>query len=311
VEEDLSAVAGEPEGKPEGTELASLEALNQRLKEIVEDKTRGRLVCVKGTAYEVSRTRSGNVHLRLRQGKYGLGCVVFRGVVQTLPFRIADGQTLTVRGQVQVDAVWGELQLVALGVELERAETSRKRLTAPRARARARAEGWLDAARKRPMPRLPQTVGLIAGEQSKAREDVMGSLRDSGLKASIVLEPALMQGPEAAEEIRSALSALNARPDIEAIVIARGGGSKGELAAFDDWALAQAIVASRAPVITAIGHRQDESLADLVADVSVPTPSMVGAALAGKEPVRWEVMALALVAIVVALLVVARALGWA
>ena len=119
-----------------------------------------------------------------------------------------------------------------------------------------------------------------------------------------------MQGTEVVDGIKSALAVLNADSDVDVIVIARGGGSESELAAFDDRTLAQAIVESRVPVVTAIGHRQDESLADLAAGRSVPTPSMVGAALAGRPAMRWDVIVAAVLAGVIALLLLAWAIGW-
>jgi len=289
--------------------LVSLEALNQRLKTIVEAKTQGKSVWVRGVATDVNRTRGGHVHLRLRQGKYGLGCVVFRSIARALPFWIEDGQTLLVQGEIAVDAVWGELQIVAHHAELETTTTGGSGIEA--LKVQVKAAGWLESDHKRPLPRPPQVIGLIAGEQSKARTDVIGSLKDAGVETHVVLETALMQGPEAVKEIKSALAVLNAKPDVDVIVIARGGGSQAELAIFNDCTLAQAIVESRAPVITAVGHRQDESLADLVADSSVPTPSLVGSALAGRPAVRWEVIAVTvLVVVIVLLFLLARTMGW-
>jgi len=289
--------------------LVSLEVLNRRLKTIVEAKTQGKSVWVRGVATDVNRTRGGHVHLRLRQGKYGLGCVVFRSIARALPFWIEDGQTLLVQGEIAVDAVWGELQIVARHAELETTTTGESEIEA--LKVRVKAAGWVEPDRKRPLPRPPQVIGLVAGEQSKACADVIGSLKDAGVEAHVVLEAALMQGPEVVEEIKSALAALNAKPDVDVIVIARGGGSKTGLAVFNDGTLAQAIVESRVPVITAIGHRQDEFLADLVADSSVPTPSLVGSALARRPAVRRDVITMAVLTIVIVLLfLLGRAVGW-
>ena len=301
-------MSDQPASDNEAT-LVSLEALNQRLKTIVEAKTQGKSVWVRGVATDVNRTRGGHVHLRLRQGKYGLGCVVFRSIARALPFWIEDGQTLLVQGEIAVDAVWGELQIVARHAELETTTTGESEIEA--LKVRVKAAGWLKPDRKRPLPRPPQVIGLVAGEQSKACADVIGSLKDAGVEAHVVLEAALMQGPEVVEEIKSALAALNAKPDVDVIVIARGGGSKTGLAVFNDGTLAQAIVESRVPVITAIGHRQDEFLADLVADLSVPTPSLVGSVLAERPAMRRDVITMAVLTIVIVLLfLLGRAVGW-
>ena len=128
--------------------------------------------------------------------------------------------------------------------------------------ARAKAQAWLDGDRKRPLARPPRVVGLVSGERSRTRADVMGSLRDAGIKAQVVKEAASMQWRDGVEEIRSALGTLNARGDVDVIVIARGGGSKGDLSVFSDWSLAEAIAGPRAPAVAEIGHRERETLAD-------------------------------------------------
>jgi exodeoxyribonuclease VII large subunit len=283
------------------------------------------------------------VRFRLREGDYGLLCTVFRPLARRLPFRIEDGQQLVVEGRVEVYESWGQLQLVARAVELD--QSAQKRETLSTLKARAQKEGWLAKERKRSLPCQPKMIGLIAGGDSRARSDVRGSIIDAGVRTQIFVETVHMEGPDTAQEICTALAALNARPEIEAVVIARGGGSAGALAALNDWELAQAIVNSRAPVLTAIGHRQDETLADLVADVRVPTPSTVGMAwadlrvpaptkgdtpLAEEQPEEREqdatptdavaeaqikkrdpVWAMVVVVVVVlALVVLARALGW-
>ena len=159
---------------------------------------------------------------------------------------------------------------------------------------------------------------------STARADVIGSLGDAGMMHPPEVELVKLQGNEVAEQIKSTLATLNTKPDVDVIVIARGGGSEAELAAFSDWELAKAIVGSRVPVVTAIGHRQDRTLADLVADVSVPTPSLVGSRLAGveaeagaklaeqEEPQRYvlEISIVAAFILIFLLLVLGRALGW-
>ncbi len=198
--------------------------------------------------------------------------------MQPLPFWIEEGQTLGVRGEISLHVSWAEVQIVAQQVELQLPAAEDEALEA--LKRRANAAGWLEPARKRPLPRPPHAVGLVVGKRSRARKDVMGSLQDAGLNPLLILQEAPMHGAASAAPVRSALTALNAKPDVDVIVIARGGGSKSELNLFNDWDLAQAIVQSRVPVITAIGHRQDQTLADLVADRSVPTPSLVGNALA-------------------------------
>jgi len=262
--------------------VTSLRQLNSRLRRLVEEQTQGEHVRVRGMAWNVRRSSTtGHVRFLLRHNRYRLPCVIFGDLAQRLPDPIEDRQALIVEGQVEVYAVWGELQLVVRKVELDKAVEERQTLTA--LKARARAKGWLDRERK-PLPRPPQAIGLIAGTGSKAREDVEGSLRDAGIQSTPIDKAANMEGPDAAKEICSALTALNDDPEVDLIVITRGGGNRRVLWAFNDWKLSDSIVHSRVPVLTAIGHRQDETLADLVADVRVHTPSLVGAALVQDQP---------------------------
>ena len=270
--------------------VTSLRQLNSRLRRLVEEQTRDEHVRVRGMAWNVRRSSTtGQVRFLLRHNRYSLPCVIFRDLTERLPFPIEDRQQLIVEGRVEVYAVWGELQIVVRMVELDKIVEEQQTLTA--LKARAEAEGWLDRERK-PLPRPPQTIGLIAGTGSKARGDVKGSLRDAGIESPVIEEAANMEGPDAAKEICSALAVLNENPEVNLIVITRGGANMSVLWAFNDWKLNESIVQSRVPVLTAIGHRQDETLADLVADMRVHTPSLVGAALAQDRPkVRDEMLA--------------------
>jgi exodeoxyribonuclease VII large subunit len=273
---------------------------------------RGEIVRVRGIAWNVHRSQRGHTYFRLRHGRYALSCAVFRPLSRELPFRIQNGQELTLEGHVEL-AGWSELRIVAHDVTLVQSAPTHETLSV--LKARAQAEGWLDPRRKRPLPHPLECIGLITGESSRANRDVTGSLHDAGVEAMVIPQYVLLSGPEVAQQVRLALGSLNARPEIDLIVIARGGTSHDpDLVAFNDWALAEAIVGSRALVLTAIGHRQDRSLADLVADRSVPTPSSVGQALArAHQPLRSQELAAMLVfvlVLIVLLFVLARTLGW-
>jgi exodeoxyribonuclease VII large subunit len=308
-----------------GTNLVPLQALNQRLKRIVEQQTRGKPVQVWGLVTDVLRMYNGHYYIRLRQGGYGLRCFVSRELARELDFEIEEEQTLRVLGEVRVYERRGELELYAQQVELEAPATEDEELEA--LKRRAKAAGWLDPARKKPMPCPPQGIGLVAGRRSRARDDVIRSLEVAGLEERPIFEATWMGGEETAGAVRAALTKLNSRFDVDVIVIARGGGSKEELDPFNDWEVTRAIAESRVPVVTAIGHWQDRTLADMVADRSVPTPSLVGGALRGPEaegreaagegPAGWpgarrEVasVALAVGALVVLLALLGRVLGW-
>lgn len=302
----------EPTRPDQAASAPTVATVNARLKTAVEDRMRGEIVRVRGIAWDVHRSQRGHTYFRLRHGRYALSCAVFRRLSCALPFRIEDGQEVTVQGHIEL-AGWSEIQLVAQEVTLEQSAPTRETLSA--LKARAQAQGWLDHKRKRPLPHPPRVIGLITGQDSRAYQDVTGSLRDAEIEAQVILQHVLLSGPEVARQVRSALDSLNARPEVDLIVIARGGTSHGpDIAAFNDWDLAGAIVRSGIPVLTAIGHRQDRSLADLVTDHSVPTPSSVGQALArARQPIRLQDLVVTVVLallILVLLVALGRALGW-
>ena len=303
----------EPSESPKADEpsgVISLQRLNARLKRLVEEQTEAKKIRVQGMAWDVRRTQSGHVRFRLRHDKYSLPCIVFQGLARRLPFRIDDGQQLIVQGRIEVYEIWGELQLVARAVKLDRSAEERETLSS--LKARAQAEGWLDK-QKRALPRQPKRIGLITGGDSRARADVRGSLRDAGIESPVVVETVNMEGPDVAQEIRSALDALNKQSEVDAIVIARGGGSKRVLGALNDWELAEEIRHSRAPVMTAIGHRQDETLADFAADARAHTPSLVGTVMAGEQTTERNpalTVVLAVVVVIIVFIAIARSQGW-
>jgi exodeoxyribonuclease VII large subunit len=169
--------------------------------------------------------------------------------------------------------------LVAQTIEVE--EQAEERETLSVLKARAETEGWLDPDRKRKLPSEPIKIGLLTGGSSQAAKDVRGSLEDEGIQHTLLSISANVEGPGAAQDMCSALAQLNEHPSkLDLIVLARGGGGPTSLWGFNDWDLAKAIVGSRVPVLTAIGHREDETLADLVADARAHTPSLVGSVLA-------------------------------
>ncbi|MFT4218661.1 MAG: exodeoxyribonuclease VII large subunit [Micropruina sp.] len=135
------------------------------------------------------------------------------------------------------------------------------------------AEGLFDRARKQALPFLPRAIGLITGEGSAAERDVLQVARGRWPAVRFVVKHALMQGPSCVEQVRDALTALDRDPDVEVIVIARGGGSLQELLPFSDESLARAVFASRTPVVSAIGHEPDTPILDLVADIRAATPT--------------------------------------
>jgi exodeoxyribonuclease VII large subunit len=231
-------------------------------------------VWVEGQVTEISRRPGMNtVFLTLRDpvADVSLRCTCARGVCDAVGPALADGARVVVWGKPSFHAQRGTLSLqvveirpVGVGALLARLEGLRQLLAA---------EGLFAAERKRRLPFLPRAVGLITGRASAAERDVVENARRRWPAVRIVTREVAVQGSLAAGQVIDALRDLDADPEVEVIVIARGGGSLEDLLPFSDEALLRAVAAARTPVVSAIGHEQDSPLLDHVADVRASTPT--------------------------------------
>jgi len=228
-------------------------------------------VWVEGEISNFRPAPSGHVYFTLKDAEAQLPVVIFRRQAMLLRFRPEDGLHVLVRGRVSVYEQRGQMQLVAEAMEPVGAGSLQ--LAFEQLKTRLKAEGLFDAERKRPLPAFPRTVGIVTSPTGAVIRDFLNivSRRHSGL--SVLIYPVSVQGDAAPEEIESALEELNASGLVDVIVVARGGGSLEDLAAFNSERVARAIVASRLPVVSAIGHETDFTIADFVADLRAPTPS--------------------------------------
>jgi exodeoxyribonuclease VII large subunit len=227
---------------------------------------------------EISNCRpapSGHLYFTLKDAEAQLPVVMFRRQALLLRFKPEDGLHVLVRGRVSVYAQRGQLQLV--GETIEPVGAGSLQLAFEQLKERLRAEGLFEAARKRTLPAFPRTVGIVTSPGGAVIRDFLNVVgrRHAGL--NVLVCPAAVQGEMAAFEIESALAQLNASGLasglVDLIVVARGGGSLEDLSAFNSERVARAIVASRLPVVSAIGHETDFTIADFVADLRAPTPS--------------------------------------
>jgi len=228
-------------------------------------------VWVEGEISNFKPAPSGHLYFTLKDADAQLPVVLFRGHAKLLRFRPADGLHVLVRGRVSVYEQRGQMQLVA--ETMEPVGAGSLQLAFEQLKQRLKDEGLFDSERKRPLPAFPRTVGIITSPTGSVIRDFLNIVarRHSGL--SVLLFPVSVQGDSAPAEIEEALSELNASGLVDVIVIARGGGSLEDLAAFNSERVARAIVASRLPVVSAIGHETDFTIADFVADLRAPTPS--------------------------------------
>ena len=243
--------------------------LVERVRELVEQRHSD--VWVEGEISNLRPAPSGHLYFTLKDAEAQLPVVLFRRQALLLRFRPADGLHVLVRGRVSVYEQRGQLQLV--GEAMEPVGAGSLQLAFEQLRERLKAEGLFDTDRKRPLPAFPRTVGVVTSPTGAVIRDFLNIVgrRHSGL--NVLLFPVPVQGDSAAAEIVTALMELNASGLVDVIVLARGGGSLEDLAAFNSESVARAIVASTLPVVSAIGHETDFTIADFAADLRAPTPS--------------------------------------
>jgi exodeoxyribonuclease VII large subunit len=232
-------------------------------------------VWVSGEIADVSSSSAGHVYFTIRDADSHVPAVMFRSAVrrQTLP--LAPGYQALVHGSVGLYEPRSQVQLVA-DIVLP-GDAGKLRAEFEALRLRLEQEGLFRAERKRSVPRIPRRIGIVTSEAGAVLHDMMNVWRRRFPNLDLVLAPAAVQGEDAPRQIVAALGRLNefhvARQPLDLIVVARGGGSPQELAVFNDERVARAIFASAVPVVSAIGHEVDVTIADLVADVRAPTPS--------------------------------------
>ncbi len=240
-----------------------------QVRELVEQKYFD--VWVEGEISNFRPAPSGHVYFTLKDAEAQLPVVLFRRQALLLRFRPEDGLHVLVRGKLSVYEQRGQMQLVA--ETMEPVGAGSLQLAFEQLKERLKAEGLFDTDRKRALPAFPRTVGIVTSPTGAVIRDFISIVgrRHSGL--NVLLFPVSVQGDSAAAEIEAALAELNISGFVELIVLARGGGSLEDLAAFNSEHVARAIVASRLPVISAVGHETDFTIADFAADLRAPTPS--------------------------------------
>ncbi|MGD0415308.1 MAG: exodeoxyribonuclease VII large subunit [Terriglobales bacterium] len=232
---------------------------------------------------EISNLRipdSGHLYFTLKEEGAQIRVVMFRSSAKLLRFRPENGLHVTVRGRITVYEDRGELQISAEFMEPKGAGTLQ--LAFEQLKARLQAEGLFEASRKKPVPPLPQRIGIITSPQGAALRDILNILARRHRSANVLIYPAQVQGDSAPGEVMAGLRCfhqelrhqdLRRGGAVEVIIIARGGGSAEDLAAFNHEGLARAVAESKIPVISAIGHETDFTIVDFVADLRAPTPS--------------------------------------
>ena len=223
---------------------------------------------------EISNFRahdSGHLYFTLKDQNAQIRVVMFRSSARLLRFRPENGLQVVVRGRVTIYEDRGELQVSAEYVEPKGAGALQ--IAFEQLKAKLEAEGLFDPARKKAIPTLPARIGIVTSPQAAALRDILNILQRRHDTASVLIFPAQVQGEAAALEVTAGIRYFNKARNVDVIIVARGGGSAEDLAAFNHEGLARAVVASTIPVISAVGHETDFTILDFVADLRAPTPS--------------------------------------
>jgi exodeoxyribonuclease VII large subunit len=250
--------------------IYTVASLNREARELLEIAYAD--IRVEGEIIDVTVAKSGHLYFSLGDpgGKAQIDAVMWRGQAMRYKTRIAKGRAVRCRGRVTLYEASGRYQLVVESVE--EAGAGLKARLLEELRGRLAAEGLFAPERKRPLPLIPRCVGVVTSRSGAAIRDIC-KVASRRFPARILLAHAQVQGDGAAEEIARGVAALGARPEIDVLIVGRGGGSSDDLDAFNSELVARAIAACPVPVVSAVGHETDVTLADLVADRRAATPS--------------------------------------
>jgi len=255
--------------KPTTDAVVTVSELNRRARELVEGAFP--LVWVAGEISNFTRATSGHCYFSLKDATAQVRCVFFRHKAALLDWKPENGMQVEVRALPSFYEARGEFQL---GVENMRQSGSGALFEAfERLKKRLQQEGLFDASRKRAIPALARTVGVVTSPKAAALRDVLTTLARRMPGTRVVIYPAPVQGQGAAQRLAEAIATASSRAEADVLIVCRGGGSIEDLWSFNDEAVARAIAACSMPVVVGVGHETDFTIADFVADARAPTPT--------------------------------------
>jgi len=250
--------------------ILKVSELTQQIKYLLESNFP--FVWVEGEISNATLHSTGHFFFTLKDKKAQIRAIMFRSQAQFLPFKLENGIQVVIRGRINVYEPRGEYQIVA--DVMEPLGKGSLQLAFEQIKKKLSSEGLFDSSRKKPLPVLPQRIGIITSPTGAAIQDILRILSQRFVNLEILIIPVRVQGPEAPGEIIQALEHVNTLdPTLDVVILGRGGGSLEDLWAFNDEEVARAICGCLIPVISAVGHEIDFTISDFVADVRAPTPS--------------------------------------
>ncbi len=228
-------------------------------------------IWVEGEVSNLKTPPSGHIYFTLKDKSSQIRVIIFKGRIRHLKFRLQDGMQLLAKGNITVYEKRGEYQLLAEYAEPK--GIGALQIAFEQLKRRLAAEGLFDEAHKKPLPALPGCIGLVTSPTGAAIRDILQIIDRRFPNVRIIINPVRVQGAGGAQEIARAIAELNELPEVDILIVGRGGGSLEDLWCFNEELVARAIYNSRLPVISAVGHEIDYTIADFVADLRAPTPS--------------------------------------
>lgn len=263
--------------------IYSVSEITRQVRALLEDNFSD--VWIEGEISNFRPAASGHFYFSLKDDQAQIRAVMFRGSNLQLRFRPENGLQAIAYGRVTVYEPRGEYQILV--ETLEPKGIGALQLAFEQLKKKLEAEGLFGEERKRPLPFMPRKIGIVTSPAGAVIRDMIHVLSKRFPNVSILLDPVSVQGDGAASEIAGALRRMGERGDLDVLIVARGGGSLEDLWAFNEEEVARAIAASPIPVISAVGHETDFTIADFVADFRAPTPSAAAAAVV---PIRDELL---------------------
>ncbi|TCS91349.1 exodeoxyribonuclease VII large subunit [Keratinibaculum paraultunense] len=263
-----------------GLKPLKVSEVNQYIKKVFLNDIILSSIKVEGEISNFKHHYSGHMYFSLKDEKSKLKCVMFRSDNQTVNFQLEDGLKVVITGYISVYEKEGNYQLYAK--EIEKSGIGDLFIAFEEMKNKLEKEGLFDPINKKNIPSMPKKIGVVTSSTGAAIRDIITVIKRRYPIVDVLIYPVLVQGEQAACEICKGLSYLDERDDIDVIITGRGGGSMEELFAFNDEKVARTIFSMNKPVISAVGHETDFTIADFVADLRAPTPS-VAAELATPE----------------------------
>lgn len=258
-----------PKSKQLPHAVLTVSQLTAQIKDVVERVFDN--VYVVGEVSNAKAYPSGHWYFSLKDKDATIPCVCFRSSNSSIKFKLEDGLMLVAQGNLSIYPPKGAYQLVASA--LEPVGIGEWQLAFEQLRAQLEKEGLLDPARKRQIPIIPRRVGVVTSPAAAALRDILSALSRRNKNVNVVISPTRVQGEGSAEEIAQAIRDLQAVPDIDVIIVARGGGSIEDLWSFNTDVVARAVASCPIPIVSGVGHETDVTICDLVADLRAPTPT--------------------------------------